>query len=304
MAERRMFTQKIIDSDAFLDMPLSTQALYFHLNMRADDDGFVNNPKRIQRTIGASEDDLKLLFAKRFVIGFDSGVLVIKHWRMHNTLRKDRYNPTQYQDELALLDVKGNNAYTERLPEIPFVPELPEPKIESVATARQPHGNQVATQYSIGKDSIGKVSIEEDNALPDSDESEQPAPPKPKQKKSVKHKHGEFQNVLLTDSEFENLAVEFGSDLRDKAISFFDAYIEEKGYKSKSHILAIRRWVIDAVKENEAKSQRYGRKEIVPGWMNGQRQLDDDEKAAIKRMMDDPDLADRAEKLKQRLGSA
>ena len=149
MAERRMFTQKIIDSDAFLDMPLSTQALYFHLNMRADDDGFVNNPKRIQRTIGASEDDLKLLFAKRFVIGFESGVLVIKHWRMHNTLRKDRYNPTQYQEEFALLEVKDNNAYTERLPELP----------ECVATTWQPDGNHLEPQYSIGKDSIDKNNI-------------------------------------------------------------------------------------------------------------------------------------------------
>lgn len=114
MAEKRMFTQKIIDSDAFLDMPLSTQALYFHLNMRADDDGFVNNPKKLQRYIGAGDDDLKLLLAKRFVIGFESGVIVIKHWRMHNTLRRDRYSPTQYQEELALLDVKDNKAYTER----------------------------------------------------------------------------------------------------------------------------------------------------------------------------------------------
>ena len=140
MAERRMFTQKIIDSDAFLDMPLSTQALYFHLNMRADDDGFVNNPKRIQRTIGASEDDLKLLVAKRFVIGFECGVIVIKHWRMHNTLRKDRYSPTQYQEELAMLDVKDNNAYTER----ESVLSLP----ETVATTWQPSGNHPATQYS------------------------------------------------------------------------------------------------------------------------------------------------------------
>ena len=115
MAEKRMFTQKIIDSDAFLDMPLSSQALYFHLNMRADDDGFVNNPKRIQRTIGASEDDLKLLIVKRFVIGFDSGVIVIKHWKMHNTLRKDRYNPTQYQEELQTLEIKENSSYTEKL---------------------------------------------------------------------------------------------------------------------------------------------------------------------------------------------
>ena len=114
MAEKRMFTQKIIDSDAFLEMPLSTQALYFHLNMRADDDGFVNNPKKLQRYIGAGDDDLKLLLAKRFVIGFESGVIVIKHWRMHNTLRKDRYSPTQYQEEFALLDVKDNKSYTER----------------------------------------------------------------------------------------------------------------------------------------------------------------------------------------------
>lgn len=155
-----MFTQKIIDSDPFLDMPLSAQALYFHLNMRADDDGFVNNPKRIQRTIGGSEDDLKLLLAKRFVIGFDSGVLVIKHWRMHNTLRKDRYNPTQYQEEFLSLEIKDNNAYTERLP------ELPNPENSNVATTWQPDGNHLEPQYSIDKYSIDKLSIEENSASP------------------------------------------------------------------------------------------------------------------------------------------
>ena len=147
MAEKRMFTQKIIDSDAFLDMPLTTQSLYFHLNMRADDDGFINNPKRIQRTIGASDDDLKLLIAKRFVICFENGVIVIKHWRMHNTLRKDRYNPTTYQDQLALLEVKGNNAYTEK------------DDGNQMATIGQPNSNQSATQYSIDKYSIDKISI-------------------------------------------------------------------------------------------------------------------------------------------------
>ena len=159
MAEKRMFTQKIIDSDPFLDMPLSTQALYFHLNMRADDDGFVNNPKRICRTIGASEDDLKLLLAKRFAIGFESGVLVIKHWRMHNTLRKDRYNPTQYQEEFARLDVKDNNAYTEKLG-------------NHLATTWQPDGNQLEPQYSIDKNSIDKESIGKES-VPESDDSEQ-----------------------------------------------------------------------------------------------------------------------------------
>lgn len=103
---------KIVDSDAFLDMPLSTQCLYFHLNMRADDDGFISNPKRIKRLIGASDDDLKLLVAKRFVLEFDDGVIVIKHWRMHNTIQKDRYTPTAYQDELSLLGVKQNKAYS------------------------------------------------------------------------------------------------------------------------------------------------------------------------------------------------
>ena len=109
-----MFTQKIVDSDAFLDMPTSAQALYFHLNMRADDDGFVNNPRKITRYVGANDDDLKLLLMKRFIIGFDSGIIVIKHWRMHNTLKMDRYKPTDYQEEFAQLTVKKNKAYTER----------------------------------------------------------------------------------------------------------------------------------------------------------------------------------------------
>lgn len=240
MAERRMFTQKIIDSDAFLDMPLSTQSLYFHLNMRADDDGFVNNPKRIQRTIGASDDDLKLLIAKRFVIGFESGVLVIKHWRMHNTLRKDRYNPTQYKEELALLDVKDNNAYTERYP------ELPERTAESLATDWQPNGNRPATQYSIGKYSIDKDNIVDDK-MPDSDES---APPPPKPQKPVKHKHGEYNNVLLTDDELETLKAEY-PDFEER-IERLSAYVASTGKAYKSHYATIRNW---ARKDQTARPQ-------------------------------------------------
>lgn len=112
MAERRMFAKTIIDSDAFLDMPLSTQALYFHLSMRADDEGFVNNPKKIQRMTGASDDDVKLLIAKRFVIPFESGVCVIKHWLIHNYIQKDRFKPTVYKDERASLVVKQNKSYS------------------------------------------------------------------------------------------------------------------------------------------------------------------------------------------------
>ena len=112
MAEKRMFAKQIIDSDAFLDMPLSTQTLYFHLSMRADDDGFINNPKKIQRMIGASEDDLKVLIAKRFIIPFESGIVVIKHWRIHNYIQKDRYKPTAYTEERAQLKLKDNGVYS------------------------------------------------------------------------------------------------------------------------------------------------------------------------------------------------
>lgn len=112
MAQKRMFTMKIVDSDAFLDMPATTQCLYFHLNMRADDDGFIGNPKRIMKITGASEDDLRLLIAKRFVLTFEDGVIVIKHWRMHNTLSRDRYTETSYIDEKRMLLLKENGSYS------------------------------------------------------------------------------------------------------------------------------------------------------------------------------------------------
>ena len=148
MAERRMFAKTIIDSDSFLDMPLSAQALYMHLSMRADDDGFVNNPKRIQRMIGASEDDLRLLLAKSFILSFDTGVIVIKHWRINNYLRSDRYKPTVYQDEMQMLGVKENGAYT---------------LSDEVGI---PNGYQMDTQYRLGKDRLGKDSKEKRFAPP------------------------------------------------------------------------------------------------------------------------------------------
>lgn len=121
IAEKRMFTQKIVESDPFLDLPHSAQVLYIHLNMAADDDGFLNNPKTIQRITGTTDADLQQLVDARFVLKFDKGVIAIKHWRMHNTLRKDRYKPTQYQEQFALLDVKDNGAYTEKDKNTPLV---------------------------------------------------------------------------------------------------------------------------------------------------------------------------------------
>lgn len=149
MAERRMFAKTIIDSDAFLDMPLSTQALYFHLSMRADDDGFINNPKKIQRMVGCGDDDLKLLIAKNFIIPFESGIVVIKHWKIHNYIQKDRYKETVYQEEKALLALKDNKSYTLELT----------PQIEQKAECIQ-NVYTLETQDRLGKDrvrdSIGK----------------------------------------------------------------------------------------------------------------------------------------------------
>lgn len=107
-----MFAKTIIDSDSFLDMPLSTQALYFHLSMRGDDEGFVNNPKKLARMLGSGDDELKVLIAKKFIILFDSGVIVIKHWKMHNYIRGDRIKETNYSEERDMLLTNGNGSYT------------------------------------------------------------------------------------------------------------------------------------------------------------------------------------------------
>lgn len=147
MAERRMFAKSIIDSDAFLDMPLSAQALYFHLSIRADDEGFVGNPKRIRSMIGASEDDYKLLIVKRFLLVFPSGVVVIKHWKIHNYIQSDRGKPTTYMEERATLSLDGKKAYVER-----------------VDTPCIQNGYSLDTQVRLDKVSIGEDRLIEENA--------------------------------------------------------------------------------------------------------------------------------------------
>ena len=112
MANKRMFSKEIVGSDAFLDMPTSSQLLYFHLGMEADDDGFIGNPKKICRFVGASDDDLKILLSKRFVLMFDSGVVVVKHHRMNNNWDKYNCKRTVYAEEFAQLYIKENKAYT------------------------------------------------------------------------------------------------------------------------------------------------------------------------------------------------
>jgi len=113
MARKRMVSLQIVDTDAFLDMPQSTQLLYFHFVVRADDEGFLGSPKRIMKLIGVQDDDLKILIAKRFILSFESGIVVIKHWLIHNNIRMDRFNKTNYSEEKKLLTLKENKSYTE-----------------------------------------------------------------------------------------------------------------------------------------------------------------------------------------------
>lgn len=146
MAERRMFAKTIVLSDAFLDMPPTARCLYFTLSMLADDDGFVNSPRSVMRQTGATDDDMKILIAKKFVLLFDDGVIVIKHWRINNYLRNDRYVPTVYKEDFAKLSVDEKKAY--KMTEDSGIPNIGIPNNGIPSTVQ---------------DSTGKVSIDQDS---------------------------------------------------------------------------------------------------------------------------------------------
>ena len=148
MAEKRMYTKKITDSDAFIELSAPSQALYFHLNQGADDDGFNNQIQLAMHKAHASVDDLKMLMMKNFIIRFESGVIVIKHWRMHNTLRKDRYTPTNFQEEIQQLALKENGSYT-------FNDEL--------NPVWLPNGCHRLDKISIDKNRLDKISLDKFN---------------------------------------------------------------------------------------------------------------------------------------------
>ena len=165
LAQKRMFTMKIVDSDAFLDMPATTQCLYFHLNMRADDDGFIGNPKRIMKITGASEDDLRLLIAKRFVLTFEDGVIVIKHWRMHNTLSRDRYTETSYIDEKRVLLLKENGSYSLASGNVIDDTKLIERSNRQTHNRRNKDATKTHAEKDIGLDKDIDIDKEKDNKL-------------------------------------------------------------------------------------------------------------------------------------------
>lgn len=214
MAERRMFAKAIVLSDAFLDMPMSARCLYFTLAMLADDDGFINSPKSIMRQCGSTSDDMNILIAKRFVLTFESGVVVIKHWRIHNLIQKDRYRETKYLEEKALLTLDGNKAYTEAVSDM--YPEC----IHDVS--------RLEPQVRLGEVRLGESRVGE--------VIEEAAPPK-----SVRHKYGLYKNVLLTDEDMDKLQSEFPHDYSDR-IERLSEYMASTGKSYKNHLATIRNW--------------------------------------------------------------
>lgn len=209
MAEKRMFSKKIIDTDWFMEMPASSQNLYFHLSMRADDDGFVASPKRIIKLVGASDDDYKILIAKKFIIPFDSGVCVISDWRINNYLRNDRYTETIYQDEMKSLIVDESGKYNLGIPDgIPVV--------SSVLSNTNSNSLSISSNIKEEKHKYGEYH-----------------------KVLLKDSEIEKLKTDYPEDKFPSY-----KDL----IKYLDEYIEMKGYKAKSHYLVIKKWVVDACK--------------------------------------------------------
>lgn len=219
MAERRMMAKSVIDTDQFMDMPATAQNLYFHLLLRADDDGFLSNVKQVQRMTGNKDDDLKILFAKQYLIPFESGVVVIKHWKIHNYIQKDRYHPSRLPEKE---EVEVNN--------------YGEWEKKSVSSVSNMYPDCIHT-VSIGKDRLGKDRLGKDR----------------KDIKPSRHQYGEYRNVLLTDADVEKLKNEFPNDW-DKRIERLSAYMASTGKSYKNHLATIRNWA-RMQKERDEKSR-------------------------------------------------
>lgn len=219
MAERRMMAKSVIDTDQFMDMPATAQNLYFHLLLRADDDGFLSNVKQVQRMTGNKDDDLKILFAKQYLIPFESGVVVIKHWKIHNYIQKDRYHPSR-------------------------LPEKEEVEVNNYGEWEKKSVSSVSNMYpdciqhvSIGKDRLGKDRLGKDR----------------KDIKPSRHRYGEYKNVLLSDADVGKLKNEFPNDWEGR-IERLSAYMASTGKSYKNHLATIRNWA-RMQKERDEKSR-------------------------------------------------
>ena len=208
MARRRMFNLDIIDTDSFIEMPQSSRLLYYELCMRADDDGFVSSPKKIQRAVGCSDDDFKVLITKRFIIPFETGIVVIRHWKIHNYIQKDRYKETLYSDEKSLLTQEENGTY------------------KLMDTSCIQNGDTGKVSIELDKYNKRENIYKREKELPDT-------PLEDNKKEEKKEPYGKYGRVKLKISEYLRLREEFGEEFIQKQIELLDEYLEMNNNKNK-----------------------------------------------------------------------
>ena len=253
MARKRMFDKEIISQDSFLELPMDAKALYFLLGMEADDEGFVSY-RKVLRLYGGTEDSVRILALKNYIIPFKTGVVVITDWKRNNYLDKNKIKETIYQNEKSLLTIDKNLEQYKLNESLTGVKPMFNKSLPSIEENR-------IEESSIDKSSI-VVPLSEDKSSPSSTKANEIQENSLKDKelstnkktaKANKHKYGEYKNVLLKDEELQKL-----KDLYDnwkELITYLDEYIEMKGYKAKSHYLCIRKWVVDAVKRKNEKQK-------------------------------------------------
>ena len=241
MADKRMFSKTIIDSDTFLDMPQTTQLLYFHLGMYGDDEGFVNNPKKIQRSIGCADDDLKLLIAKGFVIPFDSGVIVIAHWYINNTLRKDRTKESMFENERDMLTIDSNGVYVLNKKNTDNqLPTICQPTDNQLPTICQPTDNNMVGKcphkVREGKVREGKVregKVREGKVRED--------------EFSTNLSTFSHEYVNLTSEQYNALTQKYPKHIVDEYIRRVSDYCQSKGRNYSDYVMTISRWIDEDV---------------------------------------------------------
>lgn len=227
MAERRMFSKKITDNDNFMMLSASAQALYLHLCMSSDDDGFCNQVSLSMFKAHASLQDLESLLDKRYIYQFDSGVIVIKHWRIHNYIQNDRYKPTVYTEELKKLTVKNNSVYT-----------MDTNCIQDVSA--------LYPQVSLVKDNLVKDNLDYFNLDSDADQEE------------TKKPHGTHDNVYLSENEYAALCEKYTKHIIDQVIDNISNHIKKNngtGYGDKTYQTVIK-WTKDHIKRNHIDMHR------------------------------------------------
>jgi hypothetical protein len=233
---KRMFSPEIVTSDPFLDMGQGAQLLYFHLAIKADDDGFVS-PKGVMRMLGIADDELKVLIAKRFILPFESGVVVIKHWLIHNLIRADLYKETQYKKEKSMLGLNENGAYTEMREGVAELRQIEPPKWLKERRKELRTANVPLSALRIGKDRIGKDRLDKDSIEQNTD-----GPEVEVKKKIEKETFGEMGKVKLTTEEYDKLVARLGQANTEIMIFELDTYIASKGAKYQSHYATILNW--------------------------------------------------------------